>query len=409
MNDSRQKEAVAELTAEADNLRAAWDWAISCDDIARVCQVSTALWHLFELRTWLAEGETIFRNAGEIIQSRVAQITPGAAESAAVHTMRAHSAYFSFRIGKAAAAYAVLLPAAAHLRGSADQSAAIYALWYLGITCWELGRFAEANEHLQASLEKARACDQRWWMTLAGEFIGIVAHAMGDYGRARRHLAQALASARSMGDPMLIAHVLVFYSQTIMALGEPAEAGESLRESLAMAQEIGYRHGIGRALDGLGQLAQATSPNEARTLFAASCEVFREIGDLAILSVVLGHQGFNSLAMGDVGGAQDSFLEVLRLARDGGYKPFALDALAGLAIMWAEDSDPERALGLVGLILEHPAATHTAKSRADRLRAELESRLTPGQIQAVKVQAQKQNIDQVVSQVLRQTRHPNTQ
>jgi hypothetical protein len=175
-----------------------------------------------------------------------------------------------------------------------------------------------------------------------------------------------------------------------------------LRESLALAQEIGYRHGIGRALDGLGQLAQATSPNEARTLFAASCDVFREIGDLGILSVVLSHQGYNSLALGDVAGAQNSFIEVLRLAREGGYVPFALDALAGLAMMWAENINAERALELVIHILQHPAATHAAKSRAERLRAELESRLTPQQIQAAQAQARKQSFDQVVSQVLGQ-------
>jgi len=179
LKDRRQKDTVTELSAEVDNLRTAWEWAITYGDIARACRVSMALAHLFELRTWLAEGETLFRHAAEKIDSRGAQ-KPNAGETTFVHVMRAHSAYFSFRLGKGAAAYAVLSPSARHLQSSADQFAGMYALWYLGFVSWELGRFAEANESLQMSLEKARACDDRWWEKLAGEYIGIVAHASGD-------------------------------------------------------------------------------------------------------------------------------------------------------------------------------------------------------------------------------------
>ena len=403
LKDRRQKDTVTELAAEVDNLRAAWDWAIAHHDIAGACRVSTALWHLFELRTWFAEGETLFRDAAETIQSRGAQIKPGADDAVAVNALLAHSAYFSFRLGKSAAAYAALLPSATHLQSTADQFAGMYALWYLGIVCWELGRFTEANISLEASLEKARACDERWYETVVREFMGIIAHEKGEYDQARRYLTEALASAREMGDPMLIAHVLLYSSQTIQALGEIAEAGQFLHESLALAQEIGYRSAIGNALGRLGLLAQVADPEEARTLFAASCDVFRETHDLRNLSWVLSHQGYNSLALGDVADAQDSFMAVLRLAREGGYVPFALDALGGIALMWSHNNNKERALALAGYILQHPAATHAAKSRAERLRAELEARLTPRQIQAAQEQAQGQSYDEVVSQVLGQT------
>lgn len=46
---------------------------------------------------------------------------------------------------------------------------------------------------------------------------------------------------------------------------------------------------------------------------------------------VLSHQGYNSLARGDDIDAHNSFLAALRLVREGGFIPFALDALAGLA------------------------------------------------------------------------------
>lgn len=403
LQDHRQKDTVAELSAEADNLRAAWDWAITHHDIARAHQVSATLLYLFELRTWFAEGEIIFRNATETIQSHDAEIKPSDDALIAINALRAHSAYFSFRLGKSAASYAALLPSAKHLQSSTDQFAGTYALWYLGIVCWELGKFAEANESFQASLEKARACGDRWHETMVVEYLGIVAHDQGEYDQARGYLTKALASAREMGDPMVISHVLGYLSLTTLALGETTDTEKLLRESLALAQEIGYRSGIGNALDRLGLLAQITSPNEARTLFTASGDVFRENGDLRNISRVLSHQAYNSLALGNVADAQNSFVEVLRLAREGGYVPFALDALAGLGMIWAKNSNAERALELVIHILQHPAATHDAISRAECLRVELESRLMPQQMQAVQAQVQKQSFDQVVSQVLGQT------
>ena len=400
LRSAAQREALAELTAEMDNFRAAWDWAVTRHDITRLCQASATLWHLFELRTWFAEGEAVFRDAAEAIQSRAVEIDSGNETLTAVMAMRAHSAYFSFRLGKSAAAYAVLLPSATHLQSSIDQIAAIWSLFYLGIVCWELGRFAEANESLQASLEKARARGERWYEAVVGEFIGIIAHDKGAYDQARRYLTEALAIAREQGDPMVIAHILSFMSPTIESLGEMAEAEKCLRESLALAQEIGYRPGIGHALQGLGCLAQMTNPHEARTLFAASHDVYKEIGDLRNLSRVLSQQGYNSLSLGDGADAQDSFFAVLRLAREGGYMPIALDALAGLAMMRAEDADDARALELAIHILQHPAATNDAMTRAERLRAELEMRLTPQQREAVQTRVRMQSFDQVVDQIL---------
>ena len=153
-------------------------------------------------------------------------------------------------------------------------------------------------------------------------------------------------------------------------------------------------------LDGLARIAQLTNPYEARALFAASYDAYKEIGDLRNQSRGLSHQGYNSLALGDVADAQNSFISGLRLAREGGFTPLALDSLAGLAMMWAEDADDGRALELVIHILQHPAAKHGAKTRAERLQVELETRLTPQQIEAVQTQMRVHSFDQIVDQIL---------
>jgi tetratricopeptide (TPR) repeat protein len=338
---------------------------------------------VYELRNWFVEGEVVFRDAAEAIQSHAGEIAPGNEALIAANAMRAHSAYFSFRLGKNPSAYIALISSSASLHASTDQFAEMCALWYLGLVCWVLGKYEEANRSLQASLEKAKVHGEQWYETMIGEHIGIVLHDHGEYEMARHYLAEAVASARETGDPMVIAHTLIFFGKTIHAMGETTEAEKCLRESLNIAQEIGYRHGIGRALDRLGQLAEVNNPNEARTLFAASCDVHRELGDLRTLSMVFNHQGYNSLTFGDIIGAHNSFITVLRLAREGSYMPTTLDALVGLAMITVEDGDDEHALELVVHVLQHQVAAHDTLTRAERLQAELQTRLTKQQLEAL--------------------------
>ncbi len=401
LRSSVQRAVLAELTAEMDNFRAAWDWAIAHHDFAHACQVSATLYHVYELRAWFEEGETVFHDAAEAIQSHTEETNPDEALTF-IHIMRTHWAYYSFRLSKSALPYASLLSSATFLQSSTDQFAAAYSMWYLGIVCWTLGRFAEAIDSLRASLEKAKTHGERWHEAAAGEYIGIVLHERGEYEQARPYFVEALAIARDLGDPMLIAHILAYMSRTVVALGRITEAEAILRESLALAQEIGYRPGIGHALDGLGRLAQMTSPDKARTLFAASYGVYQETGDLRNMARVLSHQGHNSLARGDDADAQNSFLLALRLTREGGFIPFALDALVGLASVQAKQGDLEHVLKLVLIVLNHPASWQETKGRAQTLCTELKARLIPQQIELAETQARTHSFDHVLAEILEQ-------
>jgi predicted ATPase/transcriptional regulator with XRE-family HTH domain len=395
-----QRGALAELTAEMDNFRAAWYWAIAHHDFAHACQVAGMLYHVYELRAWFEEGETVAHDAVEALRPHTEETNPDEALTL-LHVMRVHLAYFRFRLGKSAAPYESLLSSATFLQSSRDQFAAAYSMWYLGIVCWTLGRFTEAIERLHVSLEKARALGERWHEAAAGEYIGIVMHERGEYKEARLYFIEALALARQLGDPMLIAHVLAYMSRTLIALGRTTEADSILQESLALAQEIGYRPGIGHALDGLGRLAQTTNRDKASTLFAASYNVYKETGDLRNMARVLSHQGYNSLARGDDADAQSSFLTALRLTREGGFTSFALDALAGLASLQVKQGDMEHALELLWIVLSHPAGWQDTKAHADHLRAELEAQLTPAQVEVIQIRAQEKTLEGTVADLLK--------
>jgi hypothetical protein len=144
-----------------------------------------------------------------------------------------------------------------------------------------------------------------------------------------------------------------------------------------------------------------TSPEEARAFFATSYDIYKATGDLRNMARVLNHQGYNALARGDDIDAQNSFIAVLRLVREGGFTPFALDALAGLASVQANQGDKQHALELLLVVLNHPASLQETKDRAGYLRAEFEAQFASSQIEAIQANAAEKTFDAVVEDLLK--------
>ena len=77
-----------------------------------------------------------------------------------------------------------------------------------------------------------------------------------------------------------------------------------------------------------------------------------------------------------------------------------LDIVAGLADLRARAGEGERALALSLCVLSHPASTLEARSRAERLRAQLESQLTLERVEEIEAQAAAESFDAMVKDLL---------
>lgn len=401
LEGNRQKEAVTELTSEMDNIRAAWDWSIVNHEFIRLYKVSARLMYLCEVRNWFEEGENTFRKTADSMRVNVGGSGLDAAHQVALHALLAHSGYFRFRLGKGEEAYSILAPSAAFLRANAEHLPAIYSHFYLGIDCWILGKFSEAHESLVQSRALARKYGMQWYEAIDNEFLGIVATERGEYHQAQQYLSEALALLRQLGDPSMTAHALSYLSRTMQSLGEYREAGKLLQESMELSRENGYLFATSLALDGLGEIAYAERRyGEAQPFFSESTSLFRELGDTHHLSRTLNHQALNSVALGDASGALHDFQAALSMAREGGWIPTMLYALAGLAALATHQEGDEGTLALVCYILEHPASAQETKDIADRLRVELESRLAQDEIDTAHQSASSRSLDEFVGWAL---------
>jgi tetratricopeptide (TPR) repeat protein len=365
-------------------------------------RASIALWDLYELRNWFKEGEEVFGETAEAF--RVIRPEGGQEnekQQTFIYAMLAHCGSFKIRQGRSEEAYHILSPCVAFLRTSKNSNAAIYSLGYIGITCWELGRFAEAKENLQEARRLAQDNGKRWSEAMAAEFLGVLSHDQGEYHQARQLLNEALNIYRRVGDPSMTAHALSYLGRTLQVLGEYSEAEMLLREGLGLTREIDYRFGAGLTLDALGQIASAQGHfEEAAGFFSESADLFRDIGDTHRLSRTLNHQGLNALALCQVREARNAFKAALSMAHEVGLIPSALNALTGLAAIETSQEPGQDTLELVINILQQTSSNKEAQDLASRLRVELESKLTHEEIRVAEERAGSKSLDDLARRFL---------
>jgi predicted ATPase/DNA-binding SARP family transcriptional activator len=398
-----QQNTLAELTREIDNIRAAWNWSVSNQRFLPLLRVSFTLCYMFALHNWFSEGEVTFWNTSQAITTYLPQRGQNdSAHETILYAMLAHCGYFRLRLGKAEDACSVLVPSAAFLRTSPEPLAAIYSLWYLGFAYLQLGRFDDAKQNLVECQSLSQKYHEGWFSALAHEFLGGLARGEGTYSQAQLYLEEALAHFRQLGDPMMMSHVLSDLGHIMQKLGDLDQAEKLLQEGLELGQELQYcRFAVGTALDGLGQVAYARGDYEkAHAFFVDSAMQFQQIGDTHRLTQVLNYQGFNALARNAIAEAQSHFCTALNLAQQGGLIPSILDALMGLAILDVQQRTSEATLALALYIFRHPASAQEIKSRAAKLKAELQAKLTAGQIELAEQRARSKNLDEFVRQWL---------
>ncbi len=310
-----------------------------------------------------------------------------------------------------------------------------------GLAHWQVGEFAAAGKRFEQSLALARAIDDRQGMADALGYLGRVADDLGQFADSRRYLEEGLALARAIGDQGGLVNLLRFLGNVATSERAYAEATARYEESLALAETIGDRGGLTAALNNLGVVAMSQHDYagarahfeesltiahtlndkwrialnlgnlgyvaywlgeqiEARSRLQEGLALAKQIGNKWLIAVTLSHLGLVTCALHDDQASSRSFVEALTLAMDIGSAPWALNALAGLARLWAGQGRAEQAAELLGLALHHPASDNNVKEIAEPLLAELQATLPPALIQAALARGRARELAQTVAEVL---------
>jgi predicted ATPase/DNA-binding SARP family transcriptional activator len=399
-----QREALAEWTAEIDNIRVAWNWAVTQSEFGLIEQALRAFAMLYETRGWYQEGIDTLDRAIDALEAAHGPSPADRTGRAALGHLLTNRALLTYRLGRHEETQATLECSLRILTPLNDARLIVEPITYLGSVISLAGDYARALDLFADAREKALAVGDRVFAATSLSLHAHYSRLIGKPGNQHGRLQAAVAEWRAVGDPRFIGFGLNFLGQSALALGRFDEARTALEESVELNMSVGARWNLGHAFQGLGAVAQAQGEHQrAADMFLKAVNTFTELGGRFYMAQGLAQMGQSLFALGNEVEAGRVWRESLRIAAEIHGMPVALDALVGLASLRAKRGDAQSALDLLLIVLNHPASNQETKDRAEKLRRELKPRLTPQQIQAAQAKARELRVDQVINQVLEQS------
>jgi tetratricopeptide (TPR) repeat protein len=265
-----------------------------------------------------------------------------------------------------------------------------------------LGEFQEARQHTEESLAIYRALGDQDRMLYCLVTLSYIHMSQREYEKAYELSKEGLAISRDiLGDPLATEHCLLSLSSAVSYLGQYAEAKRWAEESLQISKAINHRPGIGETLKLLGMIAHKLGEDDhAVTLLRQSVSQFREIGDRTLIADALVDLGVIMRDSQEESKAKQYLLEALQTALETQTNHTALRALIEIAVMEMNEGNTELALELVTHCLQSPPSKREFTKRAQTLRAELVTQLTPQQIESAEARANARTLEVLAQEIL---------
>jgi len=277
-----QGEALAEIEAEIDNVRAAWGWALSQGRTEDIDRSLGSLAEFYHVRAWYQEGEAAFARAAQwLAELRADTSSPS---SLVLGRVLARQGWFCNRLGLVDRAGEHLQESLDILRALSARRDTAYALSYLGEVSAEEG----SSQHEEA-LHIFREIGEQRGIAVSLRALGWNLIPQGEYEAARQRLQESLTLYRELGNQQGMADTLGGLGYVTWVLGEFEAAKRLHQEGHTLSREIGDQGGVALVLARLARDACGLKEyEEGKQLYRKSLTLFQEIGDLAGMAMVVG-------------------------------------------------------------------------------------------------------------------------
>jgi len=402
LRSSAQRETLAELTAEMDNVRAAWDWAVVHREFTLIEQSLRTFIMFYDTRCWYQEGYDILGRAVDVLEAAYGQLPVDKTNQVALGHLLTTRSLLTYRLGKLEEAREMQERSLKLQRSLNDLANLVETLAFLSTVMSLTGNYARATELCIEGREKSLAVGDQWFAAMCLSLHGNIAILTGQHKLAHELLQTAVAEWRLIGDLRFTAFGLNYLGQIALILERYDEARSAFEESVALNSSVGARGNLGAAYEGLGSVAQVQGKHElAIEMFRKAVDTFAELGLRFHVGQGLAEMGRSYFALGNDNDADRLWGEALRIATEIRGAPVALYALINMAGLLAKRGDMEHALEMALMISNHPASSHYTRNRAAHLHAELEAQLTPEQIEAIQARVGEKTLESVVEDLLK--------
>lgn len=376
-----QRESLAMLTADIDNLRSALEWALARKEFARIGTALRAYSTLYDALGWAQEG---LEYLGRVKEGLEAKPPRSRAEQIALAHILTSRSLFALRTAQHEQARLMLERSLEILRHVRAPDVRVEAVTFLGIIRIIMGDLPGASELFREGLSLAREIDDAWYEALCLTELAGVDMLLGKLENILEGFQSAVDAWHKTGDLRFTAFGLTSLGMGAMAVGNYEAARAALEESIAINHSVGDRTGLANAYRALGLVAQAQGEHvQALDSLRQSLHMFTDLGARWDVARLLSELGRSAFALGDDSEAERLWCDSLQLALETHGMLTALDVIVELAGLRVKRGDYPRALQLLLMCIDHPATVHETRVRAGELIAVLKEKITPEEFEAV--------------------------
>jgi tetratricopeptide (TPR) repeat protein len=357
LRGGRQREAIGEIAADMDNVRAAWSDAVADERIATLEQAIESLWLYFDTRGNLGEMGLFIRDALTTLESPAAPSTGDElAHAALIGLLRAGQGMVLAHQGALEDGRALLergltqlVPCTGHPRHASKL--ALAHLW-LGWVSFLLARNTEAEDHAERGLTIFAGLDDRWGVARCQFLLGNNYTALGQVKRAERPLQSCRSTADAIGDRRISS--LACRNLSILAgwFGNYQEATSLLDEAVALSEEFGDHLGLAYALREVGkvQIAEGRYAEAVETL-RRSIAITDDVENRWESAATADDLGNAYAAIGDFDAAEQALTSCLHAARASTNRYYVARCVGDLGALAFRQGDVPRAEQHLGEVL----------------------------------------------------------
>jgi predicted ATPase/DNA-binding CsgD family transcriptional regulator/tetratricopeptide (TPR) repeat protein len=357
----RQMEALAEIEADIENIRTAWLYFLEHQNPQQLWRFIHGFWHVYWIRWWNHAGMELFSHAAEMLQpSYDPEITALGALA------KAYQGYFMAWLDLADQGYTLAKEGVEVLEQFNHPRALAMAYDSLQLNAYLLSKYKEDSYATNRMVEIASDIGDKWLLALLMFGPGMGALINGDYDEAEEIAQKDLAMYEEIGDQIGLTMPLIVLGHASLAKGEYNQAREYYLRCLNISEKVGFYYSTQTASKYMVKVA---------------------------------------LGMGNPEEAEKYLLKSLAISKEIGFIRDIVNLLYEFARLKAAQDDPESAVELLGLVLQHPSSEHVRwregriSDSANYLLAELKNVLSPEAIAAALQRGRNLQLDDVVTEL----------
>lgn len=258
----QQPHILNQIAEEIDNIRLAWDWALTHEPLTQLPLFINGLFAYYEIRAWIQEGVEQFSKALTAIENESVADNP-----LIKLTLLNRQARFLYRMGERTASEEALRQSLALTDEAKFTTETALTYNYLGLLKQADGDYEEAIQKYQQSLALYRQTNDLDGTVRTLNNLGVILLWEGQLEEAESYLQEGLTLRQTLGDPKGSADMLNNLAILLHEKKEFSRETQLLTEALQIYRTLDDQKGISTCLHNLSGVYLALADYAAARQF----------------------------------------------------------------------------------------------------------------------------------------------